>query len=56
MLWRMVNEYPKAPLQNAIETAYHYGLYDLHRLERMTLQNIAGAFFQLPGPGDADET
>ena len=42
----------------AIETASHYGLYDLDRLERMILRNIATAYFVVPDerndpePGD----
>jgi len=32
----------------AIEAAIHYGLYDLDRLERMILRNIATAYFIVP--------
>jgi hypothetical protein len=46
-LWRLVEEYPRTPLLAALQTAHHYGLYDLERLERMTLRNIAGDFFNL---------
>jgi predicted transcriptional regulator len=54
-LWRFVEEYPRAPMVAALQTAHHYGLYDLERLERMILRNIAGDFFNLPDPEDDDE-
>jgi transposase len=41
-------DYPAAPLAAAIEAAAHYGLYDLDRLERMILRNIATAYFVVP--------
>jgi transposase len=50
-LLRMAREYPRAPLLAALQTAAHYGLYDLGRLERMVLRGIATDYFQLPlGP------
>jgi hypothetical protein len=57
-LLRMAREYPRAPLLGALQTAAHYGLYDLGRLERMVLRGIATDYFQLPLypeplPGDA---
>jgi transposase len=59
-LLRMAREYPREPLLAAIQTAAHYGLYDLGRLERMVLRGIATTYFQLPrsadgGPGDPDD-
>jgi hypothetical protein len=59
-LLRMAREYPREPLLTAIETAAHYGLYDLGRLERMVLRGIATTYFQLPLtldplPGDPDD-
>ena len=45
----------------AIEAAIHYGLYDLDRLERMILRNVATAYFIVPAerlaadPEAADE-
>jgi transposase len=60
-LLRMAREYPREPLLAALQTAAHYGLYDISRLERMTLRGIASTYFQLPLgpdplPGDpADE-
>jgi hypothetical protein len=57
-LLRMAREYPREPLLAAIQTAAHYGLYDLARLERMVLRGIATTYFQLPlsiDPGGADD-
>jgi transposase len=59
-LLRMAREYPREPLLTAIQTAAHYGLYDLGRLERMVLRGIATTYFQLPlspepAPGDPDD-
>lgn len=47
-LAQMRHDYPAAPLAAALETAAHYGLYDLDRLERMILRNIATAYFVVP--------
>ncbi len=47
-LAQMRRDYPTAPLAAAIETATHYGLYDLDRVERMILKNVATAYFVLP--------
>jgi hypothetical protein len=47
-LAQMRRDYPTAPLAAAIETAAHYGLYDLDRVERMILKNVATAYFVLP--------
>jgi Mu transposase-like protein len=47
-LLRMAREYPREPLLAAIQTAAHYGLYDLGRLERLVLRGIATTYFQLP--------
>jgi transposase len=60
-LLRLAREYPREPLLAAIQTAAHYGLYDLTRLERMVLRGLATTYFQLPltpdpAPGErADE-
>jgi hypothetical protein len=54
-LAQMRLDYPAAPLAAAIESAAHYGLYDLDRLERMILRNIATAYFVLPDEGDDPE-
>jgi hypothetical protein len=53
-LLRMVREYPRDPLREAIREAAYYGLYDLDRVERMVLRRIAGDYFRLhpdPDPG-----
>jgi hypothetical protein len=44
---RMIREYPRRPLLGAIQEAARYGLYDLDRVERMTLRRIAGDYFRL---------
>jgi len=59
-LLRMAREYPREPVLTAIQTAAHYGLYDLGRLERMVLRGLATTYFQLPRsldppPGDRDD-
>jgi transposase len=45
---QMCRDYPPAQLATAIGTAAHYGLYDLDRLERMILKQVATDFFVLP--------
>ncbi|MCW5807501.1 MAG: transposase [Deltaproteobacteria bacterium] len=47
-LAQLRRDYPAAPLVTAIESAMHYGLYDLDRLERMILRNVATAYFIVP--------
>jgi len=47
-LAQMRRDYPAAPLAAAIESAAHYGLYDLDRVERMILRNVATAYFVVP--------
>lgn len=44
-LARMMREYPRAAFVEAVTTAAHYGLYDLHRVERMVLRNVGREFF-----------
>ena len=51
-LAQLRRDYPAAPLAAAIETAIHYGLYDLDRVERVILKNIAATYFQLPEDRD----
>jgi len=46
-LYRMIKEYPLDSFQKAVESALHYGLFDLNRLENMVLRNIAGDYFRL---------
>ncbi len=53
-LLRMVREYPREPLVAAIDRAAHYGLFDLDRVERMVLRNVADVYFRLPHPKKGD--
>jgi len=46
----MVRDYPRKPLMAAIRVADYYGLYDLDRVERMVLRNIAHDYFLLNPP------
>lgn len=54
-LLRLVRDYPREPLISAIETAEHYRLYDLDRLERMILRQIANDYFVVPIDRDDDD-
>jgi hypothetical protein len=47
-LYRMWLNYPKEPLERALELALEHGLYDLKRIERLVLERVAGDFFCLP--------
>jgi len=49
-LQRLVDDYPRAPLVEAVNAAAQYGLYDLERLERMVLRHIAKDYFLVPRP------
>jgi transposase len=51
-LAQLRRDYPAGPLIAAIETASHYGLYDIDRIERVILKNIATTYFQLPEDRD----
>jgi transposase len=44
-LLRMVEDYPRAPMRDALLEAARYGMTDLDRLERMVLRRIARDFF-----------
>jgi hypothetical protein len=46
-LLAMVRDYPRPALLHAIQTAQAFGLYDLDRLERMILKQIAQDYFVL---------
>ena len=54
-LLRMLDEYPRQPLLDAIRDAEHYGLYDIDRLENMVLRRIDRDFFPLDNIGDDDD-
>jgi hypothetical protein len=47
-LAQMRRDYPRPPLLAAVQAAAHYGMYDLDRLERMVLRNVADQYFVLP--------
>jgi hypothetical protein len=51
-LLRMVREYPRQPLLEAVREAERFGLYDLDRLERMVLRRIGRDYFLLPDIDD----
>lgn len=51
-LLRLVREYPRDALLPVLRTAEQYGLYDLDRVERMVLRQIARDYFVLPDPDD----
>jgi hypothetical protein len=44
-LRRLLRDYPEAPLLVALRDAARYGLYDLDRIETMTLRNIRHDYF-----------
>ena len=44
--------YPPEAFKKALQEALHYGLYDLTRLERMTLSRVAGDFFLIEEQDD----
>jgi transposase len=46
-LLELQRTYPKAAFLAAVRQAAHYGLYDLGRLEKLILQEVAGDFFAL---------
>jgi hypothetical protein len=56
-LLQLLNDYPRVPLLEALRTALAYGLFDLERVERMILRQLAHEYFQIhPDPdGDDDE-
>ena len=54
-LLAMRQTYPRQAFLGAIETALQYGLYDLHRLEHLILERVAGDFFQITPDDEALE-
>ena len=52
---RMLADYPRKPLLDAVRDAEHYGLYDVDRLETMVLQRIDRDFFPLDKFGEHDD-
>src|SRR5437660_5715260 len=53
-LLRLVREYPREPLVEAVEEAARYGLYDLDRLERMILRRVTREYLLLEGVSGDD--
>ena len=54
-LLAMRRTYPREAFVAAIETALQYGLYDLHRLEHLILERVAGDFFQITADDEESE-
>jgi len=54
-LLQLVNDYPRAPLLEALCTALAYGLFDLERVERMILRKLASEYFQIHPDADGDD-
>ena len=46
-LLRLVREYPREAVLAAVREAARYGLYDLDRVERMILRQVARDYFLL---------
>jgi transposase len=55
-LLKLLRDYPRAPFLAAIRQAEQYGLFDLDRLERMVLKEIAHEYFVLPLRRDDKES
>ncbi len=53
-LRRMLRDYPRAALDQALRDASHYGLFELCRVESMVLKNVQRDFFPRFGFGDDD--
>jgi hypothetical protein len=54
-LLRMLRDYPRSPFLAAVQKAEPYGLFDLDRLERMVLREIAHEYFVLPSERDDED-
>ena len=54
-LLAMRRTYPREAFLGAVEMALHYGLYDLHRLEHLILERVAGDFFCIEDEEDEPE-
>ncbi len=53
-LVRLVQDYPRPALLDALQRARQYGLYDLERVEAMILRQLAREYFRIP-ENDDDE-
>jgi hypothetical protein len=49
----MLRDYPRSTLIAAVDAALAYGLFDLDRLDRMVLRNVARDYFVLDPAGPA---
>jgi hypothetical protein len=54
-LLAMRRTYPRQAFVAAVEKALQYGLYDLHRLEHLILERVAGDFFQIDPDNEGPE-
>ena len=54
-LLAMRRSYPPQAFIAAVETALQYGLYDLHRLEHLILERVAGDFFHIDPDDEESE-
>ena len=54
-LLKLLRDYPRTSFRAAVRQAEQYGLYDLDRLERMVLKEIAHEYFVLPAERDDEE-
>ena len=52
----LYREYPRAPFRQAVTLAARYGLFDLDRLERLTLRVVAKDYFRLSPDDEAPES
>jgi transposase len=55
-LLALYREYPRAPFLQAVGLAAQYGLFDLDRLERLTLRVIAKEYFRLSSDDEEPES
>ena len=53
-LLKLLRDYPREPFVKAVRQAERYGLFDLERLERMVLRQIADEYFVLPVGSDEE--
>jgi hypothetical protein len=51
----MRRDYPRDAFLSAVRDAAHYGMFELDRLERMVLRNVASEYFVIPPGRDTDE-
>lgn len=54
-LLRLLRDYPRAPFLTAVRAAEQYGMFDLDRLERMVLKQIASDYFIFPIERDEED-